>query len=227
MTRNRNSDRNISGFVREGFEPLRAAFGEALGRRPGFGAALCVYAEGVPCVDLCGGPGYPDDGIQIVFSVTKGATAIVALLLEQRGVLDLDEPVASLWPEFGHHRKSKIPVRWLLSHRAGLPTVNRHLSIDDLLAERIYLEELERQIPYWEPGTAHGYHPISMGALVGEVVLRATGRSLGRFFSDEIARPLEIDFFIGLPDDQQSRVVPLRMTPKGARRSDPLPPNRR
>lgn len=201
------------GLVRPGFEPVAEAFEKVLANRPGYGASLCVYADGEPQIDVWGGSRYSQSSVQVVFSVTKAAVALCAARLVQRGTLDLDAPVASLWPEFGQQGKAGIPVRWLLSHRAGLPTVDRPLRFADLSNTPLLVEALERQAPYWEPGTAHGYHPWSMGTLVGEVLRRTSGTSVGRFFASEIAAPLGLDFWIGLPEGLENRVVPLRMGP--------------
>ena len=144
-----------------------------------------------------------------MFSTTKGATAACANLLAQRGELDIDAPVAQYWPEFAQAGKENIPVRWLLSHKAGLPTVDAKLTTDEVFAWDPIIDALEAQEPYWEPGTAHGYHAITYGYLVGEVVRRVTGKSLGTFFHDEIAAPLGLEFWIGLPEEQEHRVAPL------------------
>jgi CubicO group peptidase (beta-lactamase class C family) len=144
--------------------------------------------------------------LQLVFSTTKGATAICALQLVERGDLDLDAPVAEYWPEFKAEGKELIPVRWLLSHRSGLPIVDRKLTPAEALDWQPIIAALAAQRPVWEPGTAHGYHALTYGWLVGEVVRRVDGRSLGQFFADEVATPLGIDFWIGLPDEQEPRV---------------------
>ena len=209
------------GTVRPGFEPVAHAFADVLARRPGFGASLCVYADGVPQVDLWGGEGYGADSIQVVFSATKGAMAVCAALLVQRGLLDLDAPVASIWPEFGQAGKEHIPVRWLLSHRAGLPTVDQRLRLADHYDAPTLVAALERQKPYWEPGTAHGYHAWTIGTLVGEVVRRVDGRTLGTFFAEEVAAPLGLDFWIGLPEELEPRVVPLRQDAASMSESTP------
>jgi CubicO group peptidase (beta-lactamase class C family) len=144
-----------------------------------------------------------------VFSTTKGATAACANLLAQQGRLDIDEPVAAYWPGFARAGKERIPVRWLLCHKAGLPTIDRRLTIDEALAWEPVIDALEAQFPLWEPGTAHGYHAYTFGHLVGEVVRRIDGRSLGAFFRQEIAEPLGLEFWIGLPEEQEHRVAPL------------------
>jgi CubicO group peptidase (beta-lactamase class C family) len=144
-----------------------------------------------------------------VFSTTKGATALCANLLAQRGELDVDAPVATYWPEFAEGGKGDIPVRWLLCHKAGLPYIDTHVELEGLLAWHPAVEALAAMTPLWDPGTTHGYHAVTYGWLVGEVVRRITGRTLGTFFADEVAAPLGLDFWIGLPDAQQARVAPL------------------
>ena len=164
------------------------------------------------------GAPYHDDTLQLVFSTTKGATAICANLLAQRGELDVDAPVAEYWPEFARAGKADIPVRWLLCHKAGLPYIDARSTLEDVLAWDPAVEALAAMTPLWEPGTAHGYHAVTYGWLVGEVVRRITGRSLGTFFADEVAGPLGLEFWIGLPDEHQERAAPL--TYRGLRRAD-------
>lgn len=199
-----------------GFEAVRDAFAANFDQHGEVGAAFSLYHRGRKVVDLWGGVADADTGraweedtLQLVFSTTKGATAACALLLAQRGELDLDAPVVRYWPEFGAAGKGDIPVRWLLSHRSGLPTVTSKPSPADLLAWDPIVKLLADQEPFWEPGTAHGYHALTYGWLVGEVVKRISGKSLGAFFHDEIASPLGLDFWIGLPEEQEARVSKL------------------
>jgi CubicO group peptidase (beta-lactamase class C family) len=147
--------------------------------------------------------------VQLVFSTTKGATAICANLLAQRGLLDMDAPVSAYWPEFAQAGKGSMPVRFLLCHQAGVPAIDRRLSPEELQAWTPVAEALAEQTPFWEPGTAHGYHALSYGYLVGEVVRRVTGRSLGTYFAEEVAGPLGLEFFIGLPEQYEERVSPI------------------
>jgi CubicO group peptidase (beta-lactamase class C family) len=205
----------VGGHVEPGFEPVRDVFANNFVEHEEVGATYAFYAEGKKVVDLWGGTrtdtGGPYDGdtLQIVFSSTKGATAACAHLLAQRGLLDVDAPVVTYWPEFGQAGKEHIPVRWLLSHQAGLPTIDAKLTREEALAWEPVIHALEVQAPYWEPGIAHGYHAITYGHLVGEVVRRIDGRSLGTFFHDEFAEPLGLDFWIGLPEEQEPRVAPM------------------
>jgi CubicO group peptidase (beta-lactamase class C family) len=207
----------VTGSVSPGFEGVRDAFEANFAGGLEVGAGLCVHVGGRKVVDLCGGAfdsdggerPYGPDTLQFVFSSTKGATAACAHLLAQRGLLDFDEPVATYWPEFAQAGKGDIPVRYLLSHQAGLPVVDRTLTTSEFLAWDPIVAALAEQAPQWEPGTAHGYHAVSYGYLVGEVVRRISGRSLGTFFADEIAGPLGLEFYIGLPGELEARVSPI------------------
>lgn len=206
----------ITGLVEPGFERVRDAFAGNFDERGDVGAAVALYRDGELVVDLQGGvtePGgdvaYGPDHLQLVFSTTKGATAICAHILAQQGLLDVDAPVATYWPEFAAHGKADVPVSWLLSHRVGLPDVDRSMTAEEALAWNPVVEALADSVPLWEPGTDRGYHAVTYGWLVGEVIRRVSGRSVGEFFADEVAGPLGLEFWIGLPDEQHDRVVPL------------------
>jgi CubicO group peptidase (beta-lactamase class C family) len=206
----------ISGTVEPGYEGVRDAFATNFAEHGEVGAGFSLVVDGRTVVDLWGGvadattgAAYTDDTLQLVFSTTKGATALCANLLAQRGELDVDAPVATYWPEFAQGGKGDVPVRWLLSHKAGLPYIDAQVELEDLLAWHPAVEALAAMTPLWEPGTTHGYHAVTYGWLVGEVVRRITGKSLGTFFADEVADPLGLEFWIGLPDEQQARVAPL------------------
>jgi CubicO group peptidase (beta-lactamase class C family) len=203
----------INGEVATGFEPVREAFAANFARHGDIGAAVCVYHDGRPVVDLWGGVADPDDGrpwardtLQLVYSATKGATATAAHLLAQRGALDLDAPVAEYWPEFAANGKAEIPVRRLLSHQAGVVALDDPVPLADALSWHPMVAALAAQRPAWTPGTAHGYHGRTFGWLVGEVIRRVSGRTPGRFFAEEVAAPLGLDFFIGLPAGERGRV---------------------
>ena len=207
---------SVTGLVEPGFESVRDAFTHNFERGRETGSALCVHVAGRKVVDVCGGwfdaegtRSYGPDALQLVFSSTKGATAVCANLLAQRGLLDMDAPVAAYWPEFAAAGTDSLLVRHLLSHQAGLPAIDRRLTPQEMQAWDPVAEALAAQAPFWEPGTAHGYHALSYGYLVGEVVRRVTGRSLGTFFAEEVARPLGLDFYIGLPSELEGRVSPI------------------
>ena len=207
---------DIGGHVESGFERVRDAFAHNFEENAEVGAGYALYVDGRKVVDLWGGVAdrktgraYDEDTLQLVFSTTKGATAACAHVLAQRGDLDIDAPVARYWPEFAQAGKERVPVRWLLCHKVGLPAFDAVLEPGAAFAWDPMVEALAAQEPYWEPGTAHGYHAVTYGWLVGEVVRRISGKSLGAFFRDEIATPLGIEFWIGLPEDLEPRVAPL------------------
>ncbi|RII14998.1 Esterase EstB [Streptomyces sp. YIM 130001] len=201
---------DVQGTVAPGFEPVRDAFVrnfETLGER---GAAVAVHRDGRKVVDLWGGvrdvdgerPWEPDTA-QIVRSATKGVAAAVPLILHQRGGLDLDAPVGAYWPEFKANGKERTLVRHLLTHRAGVPALDRPLTVDELARGP---EAVAAQAPAWEPGTDHGYHAQTFSWLVGELVRRVTGRTLGHWIDQEIAGRLGLDLWLGLPDARAGQV---------------------
>lgn len=198
----------VSGFCAPGWEGVRDAFAANFDRGDDVGAGFAVHHDGRQVVDLWGGT-YVPDTLQLVFSTTKGWTAALANLLIQRGQLDPDAPVAEYWPEFAAHGKESIPVRWLLCHKAGLPFPTEPTTYEEILGWDDVVAKLAASTPSWEPGTAHGYHAVTYGFLVGEVMRRITGRSVGALLAEEFSGPLGLDAYIGLPDDRQARVEPL------------------
>ncbi|MFD6297887.1 serine hydrolase domain-containing protein [Streptomyces sp. NPDC060235] len=204
---------DVNGTVADGFEPVREAFARnfaALGDR---GAAVTVYRDGHRVVDLWAGTRDVDGTepwrhgtAQIVRSATKGVAAAVVLLLAQRGLLDLDAPVASHWPAYKERGKEHTRVRHLLAHRAGVPVLDRPLTPAEAADPDIAAAAVAAQTPVWRPGTDHGYHAQTYSWLTGELVRRVTGRSLGAWIADEIARPLDLDLWVGLPPEQAGRV---------------------
>lgn len=209
------SEPAVHGHVEDGWGKVADQFRANFEGNPGeVGAACCVYVGGRPVVDLWGGLAdsetkrpWREDTIAVVASTTKGATAICAHLLAQRGQLDLDAPVVDYWPEFGAGGKDRIPVRLLLSHQSGLPVVDGPLTLEQAYAWDPVIRAIEAQKPEWEPGTEHVYHSITFGYLVGELVRRVSGKSLGRFFADEVAGPLGLNAWIGLPEEQEEKVA--------------------
>lgn len=207
---------DVNGTVAEGFEPVREAFARnfaTLGER---GAAVAVYQDGRKVVDLWAGTrdvdGRPGEApwergtAQVVRSATKGVAAAVPLLLHQRGVLDLDAPVSEYWPEFKAHGKERLLVRHVLNHRAGLPVLDRPLTPEEALDPRRGPEAVAAQAPAWEPGTDHGYHALTYGWMLDELVRRVTGQWAGEWLAAEIAGPLGADLWLGLPEAQAGRV---------------------
>ena len=213
----------VEGLCEPRFARVREAFEANFARGLETGAACCVHHHGRKVVDLWGGisdrrTGRPweEDTVVLVFSATKGATAIALGLLAERGLLDLDGRVAAVWPEFAANGKESITVREVLSHRAGLPVVEGDFTLAQVLAGEPVVEALAMQTPLWPPGSAHGYHVRSYGWIAGEILRRVDGRTAGRFLADEIARPLGLDLWIGLPAEIESRV---------ARIEPPAPPD--
>ncbi|MFC5148186.1 serine hydrolase domain-containing protein [Streptomyces aureoversilis] len=204
---------DVQGTVADGFEPVRDAFAENFARRGERGAAVAVYRDGRKVVDLWGGARDADGNgdeepwrrgtAQIVRSATKGVAAAVLLLLHQRGQVDLDAPVGTYWPEFKAAGKERVLVRHLLSHRAGLPALDVPLTPAQAVDGVSGPAALAAQAPAWEPGTAHGYHAQTYSWLLGELVERITGRSIGRWIAQEVAGPLGLDLWLGLPESEQ------------------------
>lgn len=211
---------NVEGICDPRFTPVREAFRENFANRGELGAAVTVTVDGKTVVDLWGGVAdtvsarpWMRDTTVVVFSCTKGATALCAHLLAARGQLDLDASVARYWPAFAAAGKEAIPVRMLLNHQAGLAAIDEPLPARALYDWDTMATAVAAQAPQWQPGTAHGYHAVTFGWLVGELVRRISGRSLGNFFRDAVAGPLGLDFWIGLPEAFEARVAPIRMAP--------------
>jgi CubicO group peptidase (beta-lactamase class C family) len=199
-----------AGFVAPGFEEVRAAFERNFVKRGEIGAAVAAYWRGERVVDLWGGRRAPagdepwnEDTMVVVMSTTKGLSAMTLAIANARGWLDYETPVATYWAEFAQNGKSAITVRQLLGHEAGLVLLDEALSIEKLRDLDYLARLLARQKPAWPPGTRHGYHTITIGLYMQELIRRVdpAHRSLGRFFQEEIARPLGLDFHIGLPRD--------------------------
>lgn len=210
----------IQGLCDLRFTAVREVFAENFAKRGDVGAAVCVYVEGRPVVDLWGGfvnasrtRPWERNTLASVASTTKGMVAICAHRLVERGLLDLDAPVARYWPEFAQAGKAQIPVRWLLSHRAGLPAVRQDMPLDTLYDWHAYPKALASTEPWWEPGTQHGYHALTFGYLVGEVIRRISGKSVGQFLRAEVTGPLDTDFFIGVPASEDHRAADILPEP--------------
>jgi CubicO group peptidase (beta-lactamase class C family) len=222
----------IAGTCDTKFEKLRDAFAANFDELGEVGAGVCVYVDGERVVDLWGGwadkartRAWQEDTLVTVYSTTKGMTTVAAHRLVEQGLLDLDAPVATYWPEFAQAGKADIPVHMLLSHRVGLPVVSTKLPDDALYDWDLMTTTLAAQEPFWAPGTRHGYHGITFGWLVGEVVRRITGKSLGTFFRDEVATPLGADFHIGLAaehDHRVAEVIDAEVTPEMMERRDEM-----
>jgi CubicO group peptidase (beta-lactamase class C family) len=206
----------IAGFCDPRFERVAEEFVLNFQERGEVGASVCVQVEGETFVDLWGGSADPasnkpwvEDTITHVWSCTKGATALCAHMLISRGLLDLEAPVVRYWPGFGQAGKETIPVKMLLNHQSGLAAISESLPEGALFNWELMVKALERQEPFWKPGTRNGYHGFTFGYLVGEVIRRVSGKSLGTFFREEVAEPLGLDFWIGLPEALESQVAPI------------------
>lgn len=210
----------VSGYVAPRFARVGDAFARNFVEHGDVGAACAVYWRGELVVDLWGGmadreAGTPwdRDTLALVFSTTKGLAATCVMRLVERGLIDVDAPIARYWPEFAAAGKGSIPVRWALCHKAGLADVQGTFTLEEIFAWEPVVTAIARQAPNWEPGTRHGYHMRSYGWIVGEIVRRVTGRTLGRYFADEIAGPLGLELWIGLPEAMEARVASLIPAP--------------
>lgn len=202
------------GFCDDRFAPVRAAFAENFTKHGERGGAVVIALDGKPVVDLWGGwadvartKPWQRETVVNVFSVCKPLNAIALLRLAEEGRVSLDAPVAQYWPEFAAGDKHAITLRMLLSHRAGLPALRVTLPDDAMLAWSVMAGALAAQRPWWEPGTAHGYHVNTFGFLVGEIVRRVSGRTLATLLREDVTGPLGADLFIGLPESEHGRAA--------------------
>ncbi len=199
----------VDGMVKSGFEPVRKAFEENFSRRNEVGAACAAVVDNELVVDLWGGEADPatnraweSDTIVNVFSTTKGVASMAVLHAGSVGLFSFDDPVAEHWPEFAAGGKENVTVRQLLAHQAGLSAIDQKIDMAALADPDKMAVALAAQVPAWEPGTRHGYHGISLGWYESELIRRTDpqGRTIGQYFRDNIAEPLGLDFWIGLPD---------------------------
>lgn len=206
----------VQGYYDPAFKSVRDVFEENFALRGEVGASVCLRDNtGRVVFDLWGGT-HPDgktpwtrNTTSIVFSCTKAATAFCAHILIDRGLLDPDALVTRYWPEFGAHGKENTTVRDMLAHRSGVAALRAPVKSDGFLDFDYIVDRLAHETPFWEPGAAHGYHMVTFGWTVGELVRRVSGKSLGQFFKDEITTPFGVDFLIGLPDSEFGRVSKL------------------
>ena len=203
------------GWVASGYEAVRDGFLAGQAGDEG-GAQLAVYRHGERVVDLWAGRDkvndrpYGEDTITVIMSCTKGATAACVHILAERGLIDYEAPVADYWPEFAQGGKGDARIWHLLSHSVGLPGVepDSGVTANDMLYPERHIGALEAMAPVWTPGASCLYHPITYGSLLNEVVRRVTGKSVSQVLAEEIAGPLKLDFWIGLPEAQEPRVAP-------------------
>jgi CubicO group peptidase (beta-lactamase class C family) len=213
---------NVSGYVASGWEPVRAAFGNNFTSTEEVGAGAAVYHRGVLVADLFGGSfdaagtkAYDEQTLQLVFSTTKGITAIALAMCVQRGLIGYDDPVAKHWPEFAAHGKADATVAQLVSHQCGLYTVDGSITLEEALHWPTVAARLAETAPRWPIGTTHGYRALTYGWLAGELVRRVdpAERSLGTFVREEIVEPLGVELWIGLPEALEPRVSPMVIPP--------------
>lgn len=210
----------VHGLAECKFAGVKSVMAASLASGADIGASFCATQDGETVIDIWGGHADPAklrnwerDTIVNVYSTTKTMAALTALLLADRGVFDLHDKVAKYWPEFASEGKADITIAQLLSHSAGLSGWKEPLQREDLYDWSKCTDLLARQAPFWKPGTAPGYHALTQGYLVGEVVRRATGKTIGTVFRTEIAEPLGADFHIGLPASEDARVADLQPPP--------------
>ena len=206
----------IDGTVKPGFERVAEAFKRNFDDHGEVGASVCLTVGGETVVDLWGGLADPKtakpwtrDTVSIIFSCTKGATAICAHVLASRGKLDIDATVAELWPEFATNGKERATTRMMLDHSVGVPALRDKVADERGYDWDYWTGRLAAEAPFWQPGVRNGYHGFTFGWTVGEMVRRASGKSLGTFFREEIAGPLGLDFWIGTPEEIEPRIAPV------------------
>jgi CubicO group peptidase (beta-lactamase class C family) len=206
---------NVGGFVARGYEGIRDSFAATQAKDEG-GGQLCVYRHGQKVVDLWAGRDkvndrpYGEDTLTVIMSCTKGATAAIVHILAERGLIDYEAPVADYWPQFAAGGKGDARVWHVMSHSVGLPGVDPEagLAARDMLELGRHLPALEAMTPVWTPGASCHYHPITYGSLLDGLVRRVTGKSVSTHLAEEISGPLGLDFWIGLPLEEDARVAP-------------------
>lgn len=206
----------IDGLVAPDFEQVADAFAQNFDLRDEVGASVCAFYRGDKVIDLWGGhkdadrqTPWTEDTISIVFSCTKAATALCAHLLVERGQLNLNAKVSDYWPEYAQAGKEDTTVLMFLNHTAGVAAFHDTVKPGGLLDWDYVISLLEKEEPWWRPGTRNGYHMINFGWTVGELVRRISGKSLGKFFQDELASQIGAEFWIGLPEAEEARVAPM------------------
>lgn len=206
----------VRGHCEDGFGPVGDLFADFLQSGREIGASLGVYRGGRPVVEIWGGHvdrertrPWERDTVTPIASTSKSLATAAVLLLIERGVIDLERPIAEYWPDFGQADKAEIPVHLVLAHRSGLAALDRPVSNDDAVALDTVLRRLERQRLWWKPGDRHGYHAVTYGYILSGLVRAVTGRTVGRFFAEAIAAPYQLDLHLGLPVDQHDRVAPM------------------
>lgn len=212
------------GSVDADFQPVRDYLNGELAVDTDYAFQLVAYRGAELVIDLWGGPEMERDSIMVPFSVSKNAVAIALALLVQRGELELDETVARYWPEFAQQGKAAVTVRQLLSHQAGLSQPQPPLSNEEILDSHKGAQRLATQKPLWRPGATFGYHAVTIGTLASELVFRLTGLTIQEFYEREIRAPRNIDFYLGLPESEEARVLELlpMIAPSGVASAEPV-----
>lgn len=212
---------SVSGLVEPGFEAVAEAFANNFVEHGEVGAACALYRRGQCVVDIWGGLADPESGalwernsLVLVFSAAKGPTVTCIHRLVEAGLLDIDLPIGDYWPEFACNGKEKITTRMVLTHQAGLAAVDGELTLEQVLAWDPVVEAIAAQAPNWEPGSQHGYHARSFGWILGELMRRITGLTLGQYLAREISAPLGLRYWVGLPQGQMSRCATI-VPPQG------------
>jgi CubicO group peptidase (beta-lactamase class C family) len=215
---------SVEGSTAPGYEPVADEFARLLARYGSVRGQFCAYRDGHRVVDLWGGDDVAADDIQGVYSSTKGVAAVCIALLVQRGALNLDAAVSRYWPEFAGGGKSDVTVRLALSHQAGIPGVEPQLTLAEVMDHDLVAARLAAQVPHWRPGKAHGYHGLTIGTIMDELVRRVAGVPIADFFRKEIGDPRGIDFYIRTPADVDHQVrllLPASPTPEQQGQSGP------
>lgn len=209
----KTSSSTVEGYCKPHYESIVKAFERNFSERDESGASLSLSIAGETVVDVWGGhvaedkkTPWEENTLSVVFSCTKAATALCAHLLCDRGEMSLHDPVAKYWPAFARGGKKDTTLAMMLNHSAAVPAFRETLKPGAYYDWEYMVERLEKEEPFWEPGTRNGYHMVSFGWTVGEIIRRVTGQSLGEFFRKEVAEPLGLDFFIGLPESEEARV---------------------
>lgn len=205
-----HDDSLVHGTVDPGFIPVRESFTKVAATEDGLSAQLCIYHRGRQVVDLWTGPEVAGDSLMAVYSSSKGAAYLVIALLIQDGLLDPAAPVRDYWPELRAAQDGTLTVADMLGHRAGLIGVDGGFNPEEIADDAKIAARLESQEPLWEPGTAHGYHALTNAALAGELARRVTGSSLQELYETRIRAPFDIDLYLGLPEEEEQRYLPVQ-----------------
>lgn len=203
----RTLDGPLQGRADDRISTITDRLGRMLRADPDLSFQIAAYAKGELVLDAWGGPHLGEQSLIVPYSVSKNTIGFTIALLVQRGLLDLDAPVVQYWPEFGQHGKGVVLVRELLSHQAGIPDANPVLGWDELFTHHVAAERLAATIPLWRPGSAFGYHGITIGNLADELVFRVTGRTIQDVYESEVRAPIGNDLYLGLPEGMESRMV--------------------